>query len=138
MLRQLTGLVLLSRLAEACSCLGWLPICTWFEAIPVVFIGEAISSNFDPAGPPGQLTLEHFRIVEAFKGVSKDATEIWVDPQSAGPCSGGHTVGKQYLIVGSAVVPPEQLRRWVANGRTSQQRLPSEFDINRSQVITVG
>jgi hypothetical protein len=52
-----------------------------------------VSSNDDGTGTFGQLTLERFRLVEPFKGLPDNATEVWVDPGSGTSCYGSIRLG---------------------------------------------
>src|SRR5436189_5328067 len=98
MLRPTALLLFACRLSLGCSCGPPTPVCSRIDSIAVFFLGDLISSNDDGKGTFAQLTLEHFKVIEIFKGLPEDATEVWVDPGSMTSCYSPNQVGQRYLI----------------------------------------
>jgi hypothetical protein len=136
---KLTVLLLFAcRLSLGCSCGPQTPVCSRIDSIGVFFLGDVISSNDDGTGTYAQLTLEHFKVIEMFKGLPDDATEVWVNPGSMTSCYGTHQVGKRYLIAAFSVTISPDLANRSVNYRGEKKSLPQGFDPKTSLVVTSG
>jgi hypothetical protein len=136
---KLTALLLFAcRLSLACSCGPTTPICSRIDSIGVFFLGDLISSNDDGTGTFAQSTLEHFKVIEIFKGLPEDATEVWVDPGSMTSCYSPHQAGTRYLIAAFRVVTSPDLENRSVNYRGEKKPLPQGFDPKTSLVVMSG
>src|ERR1039457_1248248 len=85
----------------ACECVTH-PACAYLGRADIVFMGKVAYSNDNGSGTFVQATLIRFEVEEAFKGLSPDVREVWVDPGSFTSCYAEYPVGKHYLVVASS------------------------------------
>src|SRR6266700_440261 len=85
--RRIVAVVLLiffsgASVLFACSCGRPAPACVYARNAKVIFLGKVTFTNEDHSGTFLQQTLVRFQVEEAFKGLSADAREVWIDPGS--------------------------------------------------------
>lgn len=104
-MRLATGMLLTSGLLWGCSCGDDAPACERFPRARAVFAGTVLQGNDDGSGTFRQGTLYLVRVEEAFKGLTPDQKEVFVDPGSYTSCYTEYEIGKTYLFYtgGSAV-----------------------------------
>jgi hypothetical protein len=96
----------------------------------VAFVGTVTFTDHDPAMGLRQRTLVRFHIEEAFKGVSLDIRDVWIDPGSFTSCYAEYHVGERLLVFGygGLAMPPDAAAMSVAPGKVKAKPLPEGFD----------
>jgi hypothetical protein len=64
-----------------------------------------VDDNHDPTAGFGQMTLYRFKVLEAFKGISPDTKEVFIDPASMTSCYTAFSTDKNYLVYTGGGVP---------------------------------
>ncbi len=77
-----------------CSCMRPKPVCAYVDHASVIFLGKVAST--EDAGSNRLRT--RFEVQEAFKGLSPDTREFWIDPDYS-ICDEGYKVGETWLVV---------------------------------------
>jgi Carboxypeptidase regulatory-like domain/Polysaccharide lyase family 4, domain II len=86
-------------LACSCSPLASAPTCQLIGITPVVFLGTVSAAEPDPAMPLALAArVYRFRVDRAYKGLSKDKTDVVINPENSTSCARHYQVGKQYLM----------------------------------------
>jgi hypothetical protein len=88
-------------------------------------------SDHDPALGLRQRTLVKFNVEEAFKGVTPEVREIWIDPGSFTSCYAEYSVGERLLVFaygGSRTIPPDTSVMSVIPGQLKPKPLPVGFN----------
>jgi len=94
----IAGAVLTSAPAlKACECYAY-PACFYVTRADVIFVGKVTYSNDDGSGTFVQRTFIRFEVEEAFKGLSTDDHEVWIDPGSFTSCYAEYPIGHRYLV----------------------------------------
>jgi len=134
--RRIVAVVLLiffsgASVLFACSCGRPAPACVYARNAKVIFLGKVTFTNEDHSGTFLQQTLVRFQVEEAFKGLSADAREVWIDPGSFTSCYAEYDVGERHLVFGyeGAIMPPDTATITVApKDQTKTKPLPPGFD----------
>jgi hypothetical protein len=84
----------------ACSCGSYEPVkaCQIYQRTPVIFCGRVIDHNHDPTAGFGQMTLYRFKVLEAFKGLSPETREVFINPASMTSCYTEFALDHDYLV----------------------------------------
>lgn len=84
----------------ACSCGSYEPVkaCQIYQSTPVIFRGRVIDHNHDPTAGFGQMTLYRFKVLEAFKGLSPETKEVFINPASMTSCYTEFALDHDYLV----------------------------------------
>src|SRR2546429_7328241 len=83
-----------------CSCGSYEPVkaCQIYQRTPVIFRGRVIDHNHDPTAGFGQMTLYRFKVLEAFKGLSPETKEVFINPASMTSCYTEFALDHDYLV----------------------------------------
>jgi Carboxypeptidase regulatory-like domain len=108
--------------ALACVCVSYEPIktCQIYQSAPVIFRGRVIDHNDNGSGHFTQMTLYRFKVLEAFKGLSPEVKELFINPGSGTDGYRTFASDRDYLIyTGSAYpTPPPAADFLIAMERT--------------------
>jgi hypothetical protein len=63
-----------------------------------VFVGRVAFTDHDPSLGLRQRTFVKFVVEEAFKGLSPETHEVWVDPGSFTSCYAEYSVGERLMV----------------------------------------
>ncbi len=124
----------------ACSCGPAGPACAYASRAAAIFIGTVAFTDHDAALGLRQRTLVKFRVEEAFKGLSPETREVWVDPGSFTSCYAEYPVGERFLVFaygGQLSMPPDTPMMSVNPGEATQKPLPSGIDPIKPPVVYV-
>jgi hypothetical protein len=123
---------------SACSCRGPAPACAYVSRAAVVFIGKVAFTDHDPARGIRQQTFVRFAVEEAFKGLSPDVREVWIDPGSFTSCYAEYSIGQRLLVFaygGARMMPPDTPMMSVISGQSKPKPLPAGVNPTERPVV---
>jgi hypothetical protein len=103
----------------------------------VVFVGKVAFTDHDPSLGLAQRTFVKFEVEEAFKGLSPDIHEVWVDPGSFTSCYAEYSVGDRLLVFGYGghAMPPDTSTMSFIPRQVKQKPLPAAIDRTNPPVV---
>ena len=120
------AVLLIAKLAHACSCEPPPPPLASLERAGVVFVGEVVDIELRDTGRFGNMYYVNLRVSTAFKGVvSKEVTVITKTDDGA-TCGYVFEVGEEYLVYGD-----------IENVNTYELGYPSVGICSRTKLIGV-
>jgi len=84
----------------ACDCGDPGPACTYVGTASAIFVGTVVFTDDDGSGSFMQRTFVKFHVEEAFKGLSPNTQDVWVDPGSFTSCYADYHVLQRLLVFG--------------------------------------
>jgi hypothetical protein len=128
-------LAILSQPAAACTCHLY-PACAYVGGSAIIFVGRVTYSNDDDSVGLVQATLVRFEVEEAFKGLTPDVHEVWIDPGSFTSCYAAYPVGQRYLVFASSKGSLIDLMAMTrVNAPGGRKPPPPGFDLNHPPAV---
>jgi 5-hydroxyisourate hydrolase-like protein (transthyretin family) len=121
-----------------CDCGRAGPACAYTHTADAIFVGKVVFTNDDGSGTFRQRTLVHFQVEEAFKGLSPDTHDVWVDPGSFTSCYAEYRLGERLLVFGSnaGTMPTDTATMSIASSEAAKSKmLPHQIDPTKPPTI---
>jgi hypothetical protein len=121
---------------SACVCGPAGPACVYASRAAAVFIGTVTFTDHDPTLGLRQRTLVRFNVEEAFKGLSPEEHEVWIDPGSFTSCYAEYPAGERLLVFAyDGGMPLDTSFMSVVPGEPKQKPLPKGIDPSHPPVL---
>lgn len=103
-------------------------MCERFPRSPTVFVGTVLPGNDDEGWRFAERTLYLVRVEEAFRGLTPDQKEVFIDPGSYTSCLTEYKAGEKYLFYTEG----SPMAMTLASGGNGQQSWPAGWAEKRN------